>query len=96
MDGSKNIIEDGSDISFQAGWDLGGRLKVAICHDYLNQMGGAERVLKVFLDMFPDAKKEPLEINSSKLYILDSRNLGAEEPEDPKDWAKALEYMRSG
>ena len=30
-------------------------LSVAICHDYLNQYGGAERVLDVFLDMFPNA-----------------------------------------
>lgn len=30
-------------------------MKVAILHDYLNQYGGAERVLKVLLDLFPDA-----------------------------------------
>lgn len=30
-------------------------LKVAIVHDYLNQMGGAERVVAVFHKMFPDA-----------------------------------------
>jgi glycosyltransferase involved in cell wall biosynthesis len=30
-------------------------MKVAILHDYLNQFGGAERVLKSILDLFPDA-----------------------------------------
>jgi glycosyltransferase involved in cell wall biosynthesis len=30
-------------------------LKVAIVHDWLNQIGGAERVLEVLVDMFPSA-----------------------------------------
>lgn len=30
-------------------------MKIAIVHDYLNQYGGAERVLECFLDLFPDA-----------------------------------------
>jgi glycosyltransferase involved in cell wall biosynthesis len=30
-------------------------LKLAIVHDYLNQMGGAERVLKVLHEVYPDA-----------------------------------------
>lgn len=30
-------------------------MKVAILHDYLNQFGGAERVLKTLLDIFPKA-----------------------------------------
>ena len=30
-------------------------MRVAILHDYLNQFGGAERVLKVILELFPDA-----------------------------------------
>jgi glycosyltransferase involved in cell wall biosynthesis len=30
-------------------------MKVAIVHDYLNQMGGAERVVMAFHEMFPDA-----------------------------------------
>lgn len=30
-------------------------MKVAIVHDYLNQMGGAERVVLAFHDIFPDA-----------------------------------------
>ncbi|MEK3783126.1 glycosyltransferase [Paenibacillus sp. FSL R5-0810] len=31
------------------------KVKVAIVHDYLNQMGGAERVVAVFHKMFPEA-----------------------------------------
>ncbi|MFH1162427.1 MAG: glycosyltransferase [Candidatus Jorgensenbacteria bacterium] len=30
-------------------------MRVAILHDYLNQFGGAERVLEVILELFPDA-----------------------------------------
>lgn len=30
-------------------------LKVALVHDYLNQQGGAENVVEVFAEMFPDA-----------------------------------------
>src|SRR3989344_2561319 len=30
-------------------------MKVALVHDYLNQYGGAERVLETFCEMFPDA-----------------------------------------
>ncbi|MBI2841767.1 MAG: glycosyltransferase [Armatimonadetes bacterium] len=30
-------------------------MKVAIVHDYLNQMGGAEKVVEVFHDMFPSS-----------------------------------------
>ncbi|MDD5547747.1 MAG: glycosyltransferase [Candidatus Pacebacteria bacterium] len=30
-------------------------MKVALLHDYLNQYGGAERVLEVFCEIFPDA-----------------------------------------
>lgn len=30
-------------------------MKIAIVHDYLNQLGGAERVLEIMCDMFPDA-----------------------------------------
>src|SRR3989338_1249688 len=31
------------------------KLKVALVHDYLNQYGGAERVLECLAEMFPDA-----------------------------------------
>ena len=34
---------------------LEGRLNVAIVHDWLNQMGGAEGVLEVLVEMFPNA-----------------------------------------
>ncbi|MFA6098573.1 MAG: glycosyltransferase [Patescibacteria group bacterium] len=30
-------------------------MKIALVHDHLNQLGGAERVLKVFCEMFPQA-----------------------------------------
>ncbi|MFC3771461.1 glycosyltransferase [Paenibacillus sp. GCM10012303] len=30
-------------------------MKIAIIHDYLNQYGGAERVLEIFMEMFPEA-----------------------------------------
>ena len=30
-------------------------MRVALIHDYLNQWGGAERVLAVLAEMFPDA-----------------------------------------
>ena len=30
-------------------------MKVAIVHDYLNQYGGAERVVEVLNELFPDA-----------------------------------------
>jgi glycosyltransferase involved in cell wall biosynthesis len=33
----------------------GGELKVALVHDYLNQYGGAERVLEEFHELFPSA-----------------------------------------
>src|SRR5512144_2330020 len=31
------------------------RMRVALVHDYLNQYGGAERVLETLLDVFPTA-----------------------------------------
>ena len=30
-------------------------MRVALVHDYLNQAGGAERVVEVLCEMFPDA-----------------------------------------
>lgn len=30
-------------------------MKIALVHDYLNQYGGAERVLETFMELFPDA-----------------------------------------
>ena len=42
-------------------------MKVALVHDYLNQYGGAERVLECFLDIFPDADVYTLLYDRSKL-----------------------------
>ena len=30
-------------------------MRIALVHDYLSQQGGAERVLKVFSEMYPEA-----------------------------------------
>lgn len=57
-------------------------MKVAILHDYLNQFGGAERVLEAFLELFPEAdiytllydpKRAPtmFEANIKKTSFLD-------------------------
>ena len=42
-------------------------MKIAILHDYLNQYGGAERVLETILEMFPDAHLYTLLYNKDKL-----------------------------
>lgn len=42
-------------------------MKVAIVHDYLNQMGGAERVIEVFCEMFPNAPIFTLIADKEKL-----------------------------
>lgn len=42
-------------------------LKVAIVHDYLNQMGGAERVVAVFHKMFPEAPIYTTIVDHNKL-----------------------------
>ena len=52
-------------------------MKVAIFHDYLNQFGGAERVLQVFLEMFPDADLYTLLYDREKtLGLFDGRISG--------------------
>lgn len=43
-------------------------MRVAVLHDYLNQFGGAERVLQVILEMFPDADLYTLLYDSKKTY----------------------------
>jgi glycosyltransferase involved in cell wall biosynthesis len=52
-------VTDQSGITSQASaHDTGSpisRLRVALVHDYLNQMGGAEKVVEVFHSMFPNA-----------------------------------------
>lgn len=42
-------------------------MKVALVHDFLIRLGGAERVLKVFSDMFPDAPIYTLLYDESKV-----------------------------
>jgi glycosyltransferase involved in cell wall biosynthesis len=42
-------------------------MKIAIVHDYLNQYGGAERVLECFLDLFPDAPVYTMLTDLSKM-----------------------------
>ena len=49
-------------------------LKVAILHDCLNQQGGAERVLKTFLEIFPSADLYTL-IFDEKKFPEFSKNL---------------------
>src|SRR3989344_8177993 len=43
-------------------------MKVAIIHDYLNQYGGAERVLEAFLRIFPGADLYTLFHDASKTH----------------------------
>ena len=40
---------------------------MAIVHDYLNQMGGAERVVAVFRKMFPEAPIYTTIVDQEKL-----------------------------
>ncbi len=44
-------------VTFARGGGIRGRsrLKVAIVHDWLNQVGGAEAVLEALKELFPDA-----------------------------------------
>jgi len=50
-------------------------MRVAILHDYLNQFGGAERVLEVLLEIFPDADLYTLLYDREKTFGLFERNL---------------------
>jgi glycosyltransferase involved in cell wall biosynthesis len=45
-------------------------MKVAVFHDYLNQFGGAERVLQTILEMFPDADLYTLLYDKEKTFGL--------------------------
>lgn len=42
-------------------------MKIAIAHDYLIQMGGAERVVEVFHHMYPEAPIYTTVFNGSRL-----------------------------
>ncbi len=50
-------------------------MKVAIVHDYLNQYGGAERVLETLLDLFPDAHLYTLIYSRERTYGRFHENL---------------------
>src|SRR6185369_11155797 len=41
-------------------------MRIALVHDYLNQVGGAERVLDVLMQMYPDAPIYTLMHDSGK------------------------------
>lgn len=48
-------------------------MKVAILHDYLNQNGGAERVLQAFLEIFPNADLYTLFCDARKFPLLKTK-----------------------
>lgn len=50
-------------------------MRVAVLHDYLNQFGGAERVLKSILDVFPDADLYTLLYDPIKTFGLFEKNI---------------------
>lgn len=50
-------------------------MRVAILHDYLNQFGGAERVLEVLLEMFPEADLYTLLYDREKTFGIFERNI---------------------
>lgn len=50
-------------------------MRVAIFHDYLNQFGGAERVLKVLLDIFPKAHLYTLLYDKNKTFEIFENNV---------------------
>ena len=50
-------------------------MRVAILHDYLNQFGGAERVLQTLLDMYPEADLYTLLYDRDKTFGLFERNI---------------------
>lgn len=55
-------------LMYKLGWLGEFRMKVAIVHDYLNQKGGAERVLGVLHEMFPDAPIYTLILDQKQLW----------------------------
>lgn len=50
-------------------------MRVAILHDYLNQFGGAERVLQTMLEMFPNADLYTLLYDKEKTYGIFDNNI---------------------
>ncbi len=43
-------------------------MKIALVHDFINQLGGAERVLDAFLELFPDAPVYTLVYDPEKIH----------------------------
>ena len=62
--------------------DWRGRARVALVHDWLNQMGGAENVLEEFVDLFPGAPVY------TSMYGPDKM------PESYKDWTIRTTFMQ--
>ena len=51
-------------------------MRIALVHDYLSQQGGAERVLKVFSEMYPEAPIFVLFYDEEKMgHIFDSKRI---------------------
>ena len=50
-------------------------MKVAILHDYLNQFGGAERVLIALLEVFPNADLYTLLYDEKKTFGVFRKNI---------------------
>ena len=50
-------------------------MKVAIFHDYLNQFGGAERVLQALLEIFPEADLYTLLYDKEKTFGVFEKNI---------------------
>lgn len=50
-------------------------MKIAVTHDYLNQFGGAERVLGTLLEIFPDADLYTLLYDSEKVGGIFEENM---------------------
>ncbi len=50
-------------------------MRVAILHDYLNQFGGAERVLQTMLEVFPDADIYTLLYDRDRTFGIFERNI---------------------
>lgn len=62
--------------TFHRPWGYTVRVRVAIVHDYLTQFGGAERVLKVLMEIFPHAPVYTL-VHDPKVTkgLLDGRRI---------------------
>ncbi|MFZ6035935.1 MAG: glycosyltransferase [Patescibacteria group bacterium] len=51
-------------------------MKLALVHDHLNQLGGAERVLKAFCDLYPDAPMYTLIYDADKTnHVFDNTTI---------------------